>query len=289
MLKVIFLVVLALVWIIFASVQDLKKREVANWVSFSLIIFALAFRFFYSLFFSANQGFAFFYQGLIGLGIFIVLGNLFYYGKIFAGGDAKLMMAMGAILPFSESFYINLKIFILFFFVFFFVGAFYGFIISIILSLKNFKKFRKEFSKQITKNKKRVYSLLAVGIIFMMLGFIEGILFIIGIFIFILPYFYVYAKSVEESCMVKEIKTSQLEEGDWLYHGLKIGRKFIKSSWDGVSKEEIKMIKKKYKEIKIKQGIPFIPVFLISFAVLTYLFYSGHLDILVNFFEVFGF
>ncbi|MBI2056754.1 hypothetical protein HYT91_00690 [Candidatus Pacearchaeota archaeon] len=50
MFHIIFLVALALVWMIFAVVQDLKKREIANWVNFSLIIFALGFRFFYSLF-----------------------------------------------------------------------------------------------------------------------------------------------------------------------------------------------------------------------------------------------
>ena len=287
MLKVIFLVVIALMWILFASIQDLKKREIANWVSFSLIIFALAFRFFYSLFLGVNTRFAFFCQGLIGLGIFIILGNLFYYGRIFAGGDAKLMMAMGTILPFSESFQTNIKIFILFFFIFFLVGAFYGFIISVIFSLKNFKKFRKEFFKQIIKNKKIVCLLMVVGIIFMILGFVEGILFIVGIFIFILPYFYIYAKSVEESCMVKKIKTSQLEEGDWLCHGLKIGRKFIKPTWGGVSKEEIRIIKKKYDETKIKQGIPFAPVFLISFVILVLLYF---LKIeLWNLFGIFGF
>ncbi|MBU2053223.1 MAG: prepilin peptidase [Nanoarchaeota archaeon] len=104
MYGVIFLIVLGFVWIIFASVQDLKNKEVANWLNFSLIIFALGFRFFYSLFY--RGGFSFFYQGLIGLGIFFVLGNLLYYGRMFAGGDAKLMIAMGAVLPFSESFLI---------------------------------------------------------------------------------------------------------------------------------------------------------------------------------------
>jgi hypothetical protein len=29
----------------------------------------------------------FFYQGLIGLGIFFIIGNAFYYGRLFAGGD----------------------------------------------------------------------------------------------------------------------------------------------------------------------------------------------------------
>ena len=102
MFEVIFLFVLALIWIMFATVQDIRKREVANWVSFSLIIFALGFRFFYSLF--SDMGFDFFYQGLIGFGIFLILGNLLYYGKMFAGGDAKLMIALGAVLPFSVIF-----------------------------------------------------------------------------------------------------------------------------------------------------------------------------------------
>ena len=105
MFEVIFLSVFALIWLIFASIQDLRTRMVSNWISFSLIIFVLGFRFFYSLF---NENFAFFYQGLIGLGIFFVLGNLLYYGKMFAGGDAKLMIALGAVLPFSENFFKNL-------------------------------------------------------------------------------------------------------------------------------------------------------------------------------------
>jgi len=46
MYEVIFLIVLALVWVIFATIQDIRTREVANWLSFSLIIFALGFRFF---------------------------------------------------------------------------------------------------------------------------------------------------------------------------------------------------------------------------------------------------
>ena len=142
--EVIFLFVLATIWIIFAVIQDLRKREVANWLNFSLIIFALGFRFFYSLF-SSELDFAFFYQGLIGLGIFFIIGNLLYYGKMFAGGDAKLMIALGTILPLSNDFFINLKFFALFFFLFLFAGAFYSLTVSIVLTVKNFKIFKKEF------------------------------------------------------------------------------------------------------------------------------------------------
>ena len=103
MFEIIFLIALAIVWMSFGSIQDLKQREISNWLNFSLIIFALAFRFFYSLFNSEN--FLFFYQGLIGLGIFFVIGNLFYYSRLFAGGDAKLMISLGTILGFSNSFF----------------------------------------------------------------------------------------------------------------------------------------------------------------------------------------
>ena len=143
----IFLIVLALIWISFASIQDLRKRIVSNWISFSLIVFALGFRFFYSLF--EADGFVFFYQGLIGLGIFFVIGNIFYYGRLFAGGDAKLMIALGTVLPLSNVFLTNVKLFILFFFVFLFVGGFYGVFYSVFLifSKRNFKQYNNEAKK----------------------------------------------------------------------------------------------------------------------------------------------
>lgn len=276
MYEVIFLFVLGLIWILFATIQDLKRREVANWLSFSLIIFALGFRFFYSLF--SNGEFSFFYEGLIGLGIFIILGNLLYYGKMFAGGDAKLFIALGVILPFSGSFSINLKIFVVFFILFLFVGAIYSLIATIFFSVKNFRNFKKEFFKQLKKNKKLIYIIMLVGLIIMAFGFSNTLFFIFGILIFILPYFYVYVKAVDESCMIKKIKISNLEEGDWLYKDIKVRKKLIKASWDGLTKSDIRLIKKKYKSVLIRQGIPFTPVFLISFLVLIYLWKTGLLQ-----------
>ena len=142
--EIIFLLVLGLIWIIFATVQDSKKREIANWLNFSLIIFALGFRFFYSLF---SSDFLFFYEGLIGFGIFFILGNLLYYGKMFAGGDAKLFYALGAILPISTDFMRNLNYFGSFLIIFFVIAFIYSLGGSMIYGIKNFKNFKKEFSK----------------------------------------------------------------------------------------------------------------------------------------------
>lgn len=274
MYELIFLIVLGLIWLVFASIQDLKKREVANWLNFSLIIFALGFRFFYSLF---NQNFNFLYQGLIGLGIFFVIGNLLYYGRLFAGGDAKLMISLGAILPFSESLFVNVKFFVLFLTLFLFIGGFYGIVSSFFISAKNFEKFRKEFIKQFEINKTKIYIIMAFGLILMLFGFKQNVFLFSGAFVFLLPYLYVYAKSVDESCMIQQIKVQKLREGDWLYKDVKIGKKIIKADWTGLSKKDLSLIRSKSKAIWIREGIPFVPVFLISFIIslLFYFFWFG--------------
>ncbi len=267
----IILLAIALIWIIFATVQDLKSREISNWVGFSLIIFALGFRFFYSLFLE-DASFSFFIQGLIGFGIFLVLGNVLYYCRMFAGGDAKLMIALGAILPLYGTFLENVKFFFVFFLVFLFAGAVYGIVSIMYFSFRNFEKFRKEFAEQFRRKKKSVFLIMFVGIILMIAGLFVNFFLAFGIVVFLMPYVYVYVISVDEACMIKDIKTKNLTEGDWLYKDVKIGRKYIKADWDGLEKKDIIELRKKYSKVKIKQGIPFSPVFLISYAIIAVLF-----------------
>lgn len=264
MYKMIFLYILAGIWIFFVTVQDLKKREVADWVSFSLVIFALGFRFFYSLF---SSNFLFFYQGLIGLGVFFIIGNILYYSRLFAGGDAKLMISLGVILPISNSFFENVNFFLWFLFIFLFCGAVYTLLWSFVLSVKNAKKFKKEFVFRFKKNKKLNYTLMFFGLILMIIGFFYNLVLFLGVLIFFMPYVYIYTKSVDEVCMIKRINSKNLSEGDWLYRDLKIGNKIINANWSGLTKEEIKLIQKKHKFVLIRQGIPFVPVFLISFLI----------------------
>jgi len=265
MYEVIFLWTLALVYLIFAVMQDIKTREIANWISFSLIIFALGFRFFYSLF--NGTDFSFFYNGIIGLGIFLIIGNLLYYGKVFAGGDAKLMIALGTILPLYPPIFSNFGIFFDFMLIFLSVGFSYVLFSSILVCIKHFKVFKKEFSKQLRKNKRLMLILIFFSIILLGLGFLEKIFFILGILIFFSSYLYLYSKAVDEACMTKKIKSKDLREGDWLYSVLKLGNKKLKAKWEGVSKKDIRQIIKRYKEVKIRRGIAFSPVFLISFVI----------------------
>jgi Flp pilus assembly protein protease CpaA len=265
----VFLIILGLVWIIFAVVEDLKKREIANWLNFSLVIFALAFRFFFSLF--GEEGFEFFYQGVIGFGIFLVIGNLLYYGKVFAGGDTKLMIALGAIIPLYSNFPSNLSLIFNFLIFFLVAGAFYGVAFGLVLGIKNKKLFAKEFSRQFKKRKKIFFIFIVLSIIFILLFFIDKLFIYLGILFFVSPYVYFFAKSIDESCMVKRVNPSELTEGDWLYNHVKVGRRLIEAKWSGLNKWEIGLLRKNKKKVLIRQGIPFSPVFLISYLALVFI------------------
>lgn len=271
----VFLIILTLIWICFAVVQDLRKREIANWLNFSLVIFALAFRFFFSLFNEVN--FNFFYQGVIGLVIFFIIGNLLYYGRVFAGGDAKLMIALGTVLPMFNTFPSNLYFFLEFLLFFMISGAIYGVIFGGVLAIKYRKNFVKEFSRQLKKSKNLFYLLIFLSILLLFLTFVNQLFLYLAILFFISPYIYFSAKAIDEACMVKEVETKLLTEGDWLYFNIKIGKKVIEARWGGLNKSEIEFLKKHKKKVKVREGIPFSPVFLISYVciLISYFLFGG--------------
>jgi len=262
-----FLYVIATLWIVFAVVQDLRTREVANWLNFSLIAFVLAYRAFYAIF---TNEIMFFVYGLVGVLIFVILGYAFYYGKVFAGGDAKLLMGLGGVLPyqnFSDYLYIGAG----FIFLLFLIGAIWTLVYSLFLVRKNKERFSKEIRKEFIRNKKLFY--IAVLFVFVLIIFIIGYgvnyLFLLLLFLILLPFLYVYVKAVEKGCMIKLVHYKDLREGDWLDKNVRIGKKVILKSVHGLSKDEIKFLKKVRKKVWIKEGVPFTPSFLIAFLVLV--------------------
>lgn len=267
MYEIVFLAAMGFLWILFATISDLKTRSVPNWLSFSLIFFAIGFRFFFSLF--SGNSFDFLYQGLLGFAIFLLIGNILYYGRMFAGGDAKIMIALGSILFFYSDLTANLQVSGLFFVLFLFTGAFYGMGWSIFLSITKFNDFKKEFNKQFKKKKRLILSSQALVLVVLLLAFFYSIIFFyFAMLVFLMPYLYLFAKAVDEACMVKKVKPSKLAEGDWLYKDVKVGKKTINAKWEGLSKKDIGLLKKHNKDVKIRQGIPFVPVFLISYTIL---------------------
>lgn len=261
-----FLFVVAGIWTIFATVQDLKTREVSNWLNFSLIAIAFSYRAFYSV---INGNLSFFLMGLFGFGIFFVLAYVFYYGRIFAGGDAKLLMGYGIILPY-ESYSMTLFWCLGFLFVLFLTGAVYSLFYSTIIVFRNKRTFIDSFKINFSKTIYFSTILLIFSLVFLFLSmFNYSLLFFFLLFLFFL---YIYTKSLD-SCMIKRVSPFELQEGDWLERDVRVGSKIIKKSVHGLSSEEIKLLRKAKKKVLIKEGVPFVPAFLISFFIMVF-FYS---------------
>ena len=88
------LIVIATLYLSVASYTDLKKREVPDWLNFSLIFSALGLR----SIFSFEYGWSLLLDGILGLLVCLGIAYLFYYTNQWGGGDSKLLIGMGAII-----------------------------------------------------------------------------------------------------------------------------------------------------------------------------------------------
>lgn len=269
------LVAIAFIWIISACVTDLKKREVPNWLSFSLIAIALAIRGIIAL---ITKQPTYFFYAVIALAIFFVVTNALYYGRVFGGGDAKLLMALAAVFATApvfaaKNYFLISEPFLLTFTINIFVlGFIYALIFSIIAAARNRKRFSVKFKKEnqklrIIKVCCWIASIFVLIAVFFSTMLFRALLLILFIILFISPILYSFIKAVEDSALIKKVKASQLAEGDWIIDSIKIKNKIIRPSVHGLSLKDIALIKKAHKSVTIKTGLPFVPIFLAALIV----------------------
>ena len=271
------LVIISLIWIIIATLSDVKTREIPNWLNYSLIAIAISLRTLQSI---TNKDLTYFLYTLLGLAIAAIIGFLMYYAKQWGGGDAKLLIGLGAAfvtypdellkffnpnlnLPFLAILLINL----------FIAGAIYGLIYFLVLLIKKRKEFCKELKKTKLKNKQTLLVAILLLITSLFLKDLRILLISAALLYILLYYTLASIKIIENISMYKTINPEKLTEGDWITESIIINNKTIYNSKSpGVKKEQIKeIIKLKQKglisEVKIKEGIPFMPSFLVSFII----------------------
>jgi len=95
------LLVIAAIILIIGTITDIKKREVPDWISFAAIFAGIGIRLLYS---AVTFDWMFVLYGAAGLGIFIGLGYMMFYAGQWGGGDAKILMGIGALIVFSVGF-----------------------------------------------------------------------------------------------------------------------------------------------------------------------------------------
>ncbi len=262
---------IAFIALIIGSYTDFMTKEVPDWVSYSLIFMGIFLHLSYSLIFSDWIILA---KGLAGLAVTAAIAiPMFYLGQ-WGGGDSKMLMALGSLigLDFSySSFLLSLMLNI------FLIGAVYGVAYGVILAVSHRNNFWEKFKSIISEGKitKLRIAILIVSIMLFIAGiFLKSLrlslLLLIVVLIFSF-YLWVFVKAVEKAVMYKFVSPSKLTEGDWIAKDIIIRGKRICGPKDlGATKEQIIALKKlKIKEVLIKEGIPFVPSYLLA-LVFTY-------------------
>lgn len=276
--------IIALVGLTVASYTDLKTREVPDWLNYSLVSAGLGLGLIYSLIF---WQWSYILNSLAGFLIFLGFALLMFYAGQWGGGDSKMLMGLGALIgldlsfskfPFLVNFLFNLVV----------IGGIFGIIWSLALAFKRWRKFKKEFANVLGKKMFRVIrTCLLAGSLILILLFLffikrmEIFLLVFLLFVFLVYYLFAFVKAVEKACMFKFVKPKQLTEGDWIVKNVFIEGKKITGPKDlGISKKQIAKLRKLSpdRDILIKEGIPFVPSFLVAF-IITWIF--GNLMFLV--------
>ena len=274
----IILLSLAFVALVAGTITDIRKREVPDWINFGLIFSGLGLRIVYS---SITSDWMYLIYGLLGFGLFVIIAYTMFYAGQWGGGDSKLLMGLGAVLgiPLSLNPFPLLFIFVVNALL---AGALYGMVYSVVLAHTHKKDFMKNFRK-IMHDKKvmrvRIVAL-ALSLIFIVMVIVmikEMMIIWLLVSLIILAYLSIYlvvfVKAVEFSAMFKLVEPRQLTEGDWIAKEYSLGKEHLCGPKDlGISKKQIERLIElkrngKIDKIKIKEGIPFVPSFLIAYIV----------------------
>ena len=248
-------------------VTDLKARWVPDWTNHFMIFFGLAGHAIISLKESSIWPFA---LSLGVAGIFYGISLIMFYSGSWGGGDAKLLIGYGALLPtftpiaanyqaafwpFPATLWLNIILF----------GAAFGLASIIYLIAKNRERFYKNLKDKLNENKKIIYAVTAAVVVVSLAGiFVNNSLIVAALTTYLFMFLFLAMKSVENVAMIKEISAKRLVEGDWLATEIKVGGMHIKASKTGLDLETIEKLRKleadgKISGVKVKEGLPYVP------------------------------
>ncbi|OGI15377.1 hypothetical protein A3K63_05700 [Candidatus Micrarchaeota archaeon RBG_16_49_10] len=247
-----------------AGIIDLKTTEVPDWIPYAMGTIGILANITKSILSGSYIPIA--YSAAVGLG-YLGFGFLLYYLGQWGGGDAKILSAIGFLIPTFSTGKIFFPFYIGFLFNVFFVGAIYMIAYILVLSFIN-RGIWKSFFKGMAGIRKPaiLYSglavLLAAALFVYLSAFRFGLFpvdFAVKFSLFVLLIvsgmflLWRFAKTVEDVGFKKRIPLAKLKEGDVILES---------KIWEGLTKKQVDEIKKSGKRyVWIKEGVRFTMAF----------------------------
>jgi Flp pilus assembly protein protease CpaA len=219
---------IAIIALIFASITDLKKREVPDIINYSLIVIGLILGLLSSIFNISPWPFI---SSVAGLLFGYLIGSVMFYTGQWGGGDAKMLIGLGALLGFDiyaliengistffSSPFVNVFIAIVL------TGIIYGIGFLLFLGLKYRRSFRKYFKKYLSKKPIHRTRLIVTSLVF--LGVVSSLIFqrtdlkltiiIFSGLIYVLYYFLLAVRIIEQEILLVPMPVEELTPGEWV-------------------------------------------------------------------------
>lgn len=274
MVMYVVLAVVTLAVLIIAAYTDLRTKEVPDWLSYGFLFTALGLR----ALFSIELGWQTLVSGILGFLIFFALALLFYHTRQWGGADSKLLMGLGAVLG-VDFVFAQLRTssthtwdLLSFFAVLLLAGAVYGLTWSLVLIVMHWKQFFPIYIRKFHHHNVEFFISILVAAMLSFLAIWSAWFILIAVFPILAYFFFTLISAVEDSCFVKKIRVSKLTEGDWLARNVYVNDSLVMSARTLEQKDLHKLLKlaldKKLKHVTIKEGIPFVPSFLIAYILL---------------------
>ncbi len=248
---------IALAILVTASAVDLRKREVPDLLNYSLVAIGIILAVISSVYSHSIWPFV---ASIIGVVLGYSIGAVMFYSGQWGGGDAKMLMGLGALLGFdiyasiekgietvASSLFVNVFVAILI------AGVVYGLIYLLYLIIKKWKTFRKHLkiklnTKEMIHKRWTVMITVSIGIIMCFLiadPFTKIIVASLAGLIFIGFYMFTYIKVVEHHLLTGPMKIVEITPGEWLSKDL-----FVKAK----EQSPVKSIKQNMALYYVKEG-----------------------------------
>lgn len=266
------IIVLCLAVLAVAAYCDIKTTEVPDWLSYGAIFAGFGIRLIASF---AGFDWSFLTAGILGFAAFAIISYAMYYLGQWGGGDAKLLMGLGALI--GLEFKLD-GLLISFLVALIFVGCLYGIGWSIALALKNRRAFSKKIKEVMKKQECRTTGIIAAsGVLALIIVAIFtkspfGVLLLFAAASLVILFLAaLLVRTTELCCMFKYVRPSKLTEGDWIPKNVVVRGKIVCPKTNlGIDRKTINQLislekQNKLKKVMIKTGMPFVPGILLAF------------------------